>query len=60
MSRKDYIVIANAMIGQINNGFVKKKDIDVFIGAMRNRLAMNYSNFMADTFINYIKRGIKC
>ena len=60
MTRKDYIIIAEAMIEQINDGTVKKKYIGGFIAKMAVRLKADNYNFNFDTFENYIRKGIKC
>ena len=59
MSRKDYIYIADAMIIQINMGFVKKKYIGGFIAKMANELNNNNANFDYNRFETYIRNGVK-
>jgi hypothetical protein len=59
MTRKDYIVIAEAMIDQIRLGYIKKKDTDKAIYAMGNALKRANHKFSHDTFESYIKKGLK-
>ena len=58
MSRKDYIIIADAMIIQINMGFVKKKYVGGFIARMANELKNDNYRFSHDTFNDYIRKAI--
>ena len=58
MSKKDYIIIADAMIIQINMGFVKKKYIEGFIDKMANELKNDNYKFSHDTFNDYIRKAI--
>ncbi len=58
MTRSDYTVVADILVKIINAGYVKKKDIDKTIGYTSNKLSMNYTNFMSDTFEQYVKDKI--
>ena len=59
MTRKDYIVIADAMIKQIDRGFIKKKDIEKAINVMSNALSSDNYRFDYGKFEDYIMKGIK-
>lgn len=58
MSRKDYIIIAEAMIIQINKGFIKKKNIEDAIDTMAKALKSDNYAFRHGTFRDYIMERI--
>jgi len=58
MTRKDYIVIADAMVKQIQCMYVKKRDIQSHINIMCNHLRIDNNSFDADKFHKYIKERI--
>lgn len=49
MSKQDYVVIADAMAGMINSGYIKKKDIGSAINDMVS--ALSRDNWKFDTKI---------
>ena len=55
MTRKDYIIIANAMVAQIDAGYVQKRDIFVFITEMADALKRDNPKFSHTTFGDYIR-----
>ena len=57
MTRKDYIIIADAIIKMIRLGFVKKKDEAVTV--MCDKLSSDNYKFDYDKFREYIEKGIK-
>jgi len=59
MTRKDYILIAGAMIKQIDRGFIKKKDIARAINVMSYELSIDNYRFDYGKFEDYIMKGIK-
>ena len=57
MSRKDYIVVADILVSQIQLGYVKKKDINNAIRVASNFLCRT-GNFDYSRFENYIMERI--
>ena len=55
MTRKDFIVIAEAMVAQIKAGHIKKKAIDSAIKTMGDHLLETNYDFSYQTFGDYIK-----
>ena len=58
MSRKDFIVIADIAVEQINTGMVKKKDRDAFLNTMTIRMSNWFRTFDAVKFREYIEERI--
>ena len=58
MTRKDFIVIADAMVAQIKAGHIKKKFIDEAITEMGHKLLETNPSFSYQTFGDYIKARI--
>ena len=55
MTRKDYIIIANVMIAQIELGYVRKADILGFIQEMADALEDENPKFDSEKFEDYIR-----
>ena len=58
MTRKDYIIIANVMIAQIELGYVRKADILGFIQEMADALEDENPKFDEEKFEEYIRSMI--
>ena len=58
MTRKDYIIIANAMVAQIDLGYVRKVDILGFIQEMALNLKEDNEKFDSEKFEDYIRSNI--
>ena len=54
MTRKDYIVVADILVSQIQLGHIKKKDIKKSIVVASNFLTRTNDNFDYDNFRSYI------
>ena len=59
MRRKDYIVIANAMMEQITCKYVKKCDRQSFIDMMSGYLKNDNNRFDEYKFYDYIMKGVE-
>jgi hypothetical protein len=58
MSRKHFIELAECCVNAIKFGYVKKKDMDNYIGLMCNFCSRQNYNFSYDRFERYIKERI--